>query len=231
VAEPERYIMVINEDPEVRHEIVKSLDVGSWHCREVDGAHAALEMAQDDPPLLIILDLYYRDLSGLMLCGMLRAKPGLERVPLFVVSDRADEIDRVLAFEFGADDFLPRPFFPRELAARVRALLRGYEDSPAVNSTRTAGTLRIDLDRLRAEVAGRRIDLTPKELQILAELLASAGKVVRRRELIERLWGSESAIGGRAIDAHIKNIRQKLGASRTQLETVRGVGYRISEAD
>jgi len=199
------------------------------NCTVYEG-HARFESARlvRIGPETITADQIFINVGGRALVPPM---PGLERVPLFVVSDRADEIDRVLAFEFGADDFLPRPFFPRELAARVRALLRGYEDSPAVNSTRTAGTLRIDLDRLRAEVAGRRIDLTPKELQILAELLASAGKVVRRRELIERLWGSESAIGGRAIDAHIKNIRQKLGASRTQLETVRGVGYRISEAD
>jgi DNA-binding response OmpR family regulator len=223
--------MVVNENQEARREIAASLNGEGHRIVELSAAREALEAARVHPPQLVILDLYFRDLSGLVLCGMLREEPGLGRVPLLVVSQRASEVDRILAFEFGADDFLPEPFYPRELAARVRALLRSgphRAGAPEPNSNRS---LTVDLGGGRVEVDGRHVDLTRKELMILAELVSPAGKVVRRRELIERLWGPGAAVNGRAIDAHIKNIRRKLGTSRTQVETVRGVGYRIAESD
>jgi two-component system phosphate regulon response regulator PhoB len=135
----------------------------------------------------------------------------------------------VLAFESGVDDFVAKPFYPPELGARVSAVLRGFADRgvPAAAIPQD-GAIRIEPASDRVIVDGRRIDLTPRELTLLRALLDQAGRVVRRGQLIDRLWGGR-APHERAIDAHVKTIRRKLGSARGYLETVRGVGYRISE--
>ena len=223
-----RNILVVDADPIARKRVVRSLEAGPWRCIESDSAESALRLAQQKAPDLIILELYLPDLSGLGLCRMFRESSDLSRVPLLVVSSQAGEIDRILAFEAGADDFLAKPFYPRELAARVRTIIRGFEASDAAPTGTPA--LRAVLDDGRLEVEGKRVDLTPIELRIFAELLERTGKVVRRRELIERIWGGDAPLSDRAIDAHVKSIRRKLGDARDCIETVRGVGYRFSES-
>ena len=180
---------------------------------------------------LVLLELSLRDLTGLGLVRLIRENPEIARTPIFVVSGQASEIDRVLAFEAGADDFLAKPYYAPELAVRVRALLRAFDAATGCNgrdAVRSRGVV-IDARARRVEVQGRTVPLTPTEFQVLAALASERGRVVRRRDLIERLRGPGADQSERAVDAHVKSIRRKLGTARAILETVRGVGYRLSE--
>ena len=224
------YVLVVDPDAESRARIVRSLESRSFRCIEVCTAGAALDLAKSRSPALVVLDSVLPDVSGLGLCRLLRESSETSRVPILVVTHQSSEIDRVLAFEEGADDFLPKPFYPAELSARVAALLRGFESAGVPEPLPVAGRgagLRVDRSSGVAILDDERLDLTPREFEILAVLAGQPGRVLRREQLIERVWGKQAPQSGRAIDAHIKSIRRKLGRARHRIETVRGVGYRF----
>jgi two-component system phosphate regulon response regulator PhoB len=223
-------ILVVDAEPESRQRIAQSLAPRPVECIGVGTAQAAVAEARKQPPDLVILDLDLPDQTGLGLCRVLREEPPLVCVPILVVTAQASEVDRVLAFEAGADDFLSKPFYPPELAARVAAVLRGYDarDKGGRDAEQSPG-LHLDSSRRLAEVHGRRVDLTTTEFEILWALVTQAGRVVRRRELIEKLVGAAASQSDRAVDAHVKSIRRKLGEARDCVETVRGVGYRYRD--
>jgi two-component system phosphate regulon response regulator PhoB len=223
-------VLLVDGDPSSRRRIASILAPPLFECHEAQTAREALNEARRERPDVILLDSYLADLSGLGLCRLIRETPALARTPVILVSAQASEIDRVLAFEAGADDFVSKPFYAPELAARVAAVLRGFASSEASAQQRVAGRVTIDVARGRAEVSGEPLDLTPTEFQLLALLVSQAGRVVRRKELIEQVWGGKAPHTDRAVDAHIKAIRRKLGAARDCLETVRGIGYRFSDA-
>jgi two-component system phosphate regulon response regulator PhoB len=224
-------VLVVDEDEDVRAEIRECLANRQIACREVTTAREALRSALDDPPDLILVDLVLPDQSGLGLCRIVRESPQLAATPIIVLTSRASEIDRVLAFESGVDDFLAKPFYPPELGARVSAVLRGFVSrvGEAPSYASESGAIQLDPRTGRVIADGRRVELTPRERELLSALIAQAGRVVRRSQLIDRLQAGREPRSERAIDAHIKSIRRKLGPARDYLETVRGVGYRLSE--
>ncbi len=228
---PSQVVLVVDEDDAVRTAIRQCLADRQLACREASTAFDALKSALEDPPDLILMDLYLPDQSGLGLCRTVRESPELANTPIIVLTSRASEIDRVLAFESGVDDFLAKPFYPPELGARIAAVLRGFagREATAISEPGNGAVIHLDPRSGRVLVEGRRVDLTPRELELLSALIAQAGRVVRRSQLIERLWGGQAPHSERAIDAHIKSIRRKLGRARDYVETVRGVGYRLSE--
>jgi two-component system phosphate regulon response regulator PhoB len=226
-----KVVLVVDEDDDVRAEIRECLANRQITCREASTARDALRSALDDPPDLILVDLVLPDQSGLGLCRIVRESPVLAATPIIVLTSRASEIDRVLAFESGVDDFLAKPFYPPELGARVSAVLRGFvarSDEPAPLAP-AGSAIQLDPRTGRVIADGRRVELTPRERELLSALIAQAGRVVRRSQLIDRLQVGREPRSERAIDAHIKSIRRKLGPARGYVETVRGVGYRLAE--
>ena len=222
-------ILVVDPDPVSLRHASESLGQRA-SCVGAATAQVALGALAAERFDLVLLELALRDLTGLGLVRLIRENPETARTPIFVVSAQASEIDRVLAFEAGADDFLAKPYYAPELAVRVRTLLRAFDatGSDGGDAVRSRGVL-IDARSGRVEVQGRTIPLTPTEFRVLAALAAEKGRVVRRRDLIERLRGPGARQSERAVDAHVKSIRRKLGAARAILETVRGVGYRLSD--
>ena len=190
----------------------------------------ALERLRRATPALVVLDLMLPDLSGTELCRQVRADPALGDVPIIMLTAKADEVDRVVGLELGADDYVTKPFSPRELTLRVRAVLRRRAPgSGGSSATLEHGTLRLDPERHRCFVGDTEIELTAKEFSLLQGLMMRPGRVMTRDQLLDEVWGTDIAVTTRTIDTHLKRLREKLGPASDLIETVRGVGYRFSE--
>lgn len=204
-------------------------DEGHRVVQAFDGA-AAVRAVRDDSPDLLILDWMLPELDGLEVARRVRK---LSIVPILMLTARAEEIDRVLGLEVGADDYMSKPFSIRELLARVRAMLRRVElfreasaaDTPPVLR---AGSLVVDLAQHVVSVADEPVDLTPKEFDLLALLVRNPGRAFSRDYLIESVWGYDAGGFDRTVDTHVLRLRKKLGAAGDRIETVWGVGYRLS---
>ncbi|HTW21665.1 MAG TPA: response regulator transcription factor [Mycobacteriales bacterium] len=186
---------------------------------ETDGA-AVLAAARRLRPVALVLDIGLPTMDGLAVCRTLRAAD--DWTPVLIVTARGDEVDRLVGLELGADDYLTKPFSPRELVARVKAILR--RAAPATPHTMTLGAVTLDLDRHLARVAGDEVELTATEFALLAFLLRRPGQVYSRDQLLAQVWGYEASAGSRTVDVHIAQLRAKLGP-HSPIRTVRGVGY------
>ncbi len=223
-------VLIVDDEAAIRESLAFMLDregLRTAQASTLAQARAGWEAAD-----LVILDLGLPDGSGLDLLRAIR-----ERVPVLVLTSRDEEADRVAGLELGADDYVTKPFSPREVAARVRAILRrasgrsSGEEGPTEKALEAPGALRIDLACRRAEVAGKPLELSKIELDLLATLARSPGRVFERATLLERLW-TDAVVGDRTVDTHVKELRRKIaaaGGDSTFLETVRGVGYRWRE--
>lgn len=229
-----KHILVVDGDPDWRKTIVGSLEAPQVELKAVAGGREAFEYACREKPDVIVTELLLPDLSGLGLCRLIREDASLQHTGLVMVTSHASEIDRILAFEAGIDDFLAKPFFGRELASRVGAVLRRtapQHSIPDAAHSPSQGLVRLHAATSTVLVADRRLDLTPREYQLLSALIRHVGRVLTRKQLILRVWGSESEHTDRVVDAHIKSIRRKLAEAKGCVETVRGVGYRFSDID
>lgn len=225
-------VLVADGDADGRRRIVESLADLRLELVAVEDGEEALGYAQREKPDLVVLELLLSGISGLGLCRLLREDPALGHTGIVMVTGHAAEVDRVLAFETGVDDFLAKPFYGRELASRVLAVLRRSAPRrafPSPGESQERGLVTLQPASNTVLVGGRRLDLTPRELQLLSTLIGQAGRVLTRKQLIARLWGGEGDHTDRVVDAHVKAIRRKLGEARGCLETVRGVGYRFSD--
>jgi len=225
-------ILVVDGDALWRERISTSLASPLTTVESVATAAEALDYARREKPDLIATELALPDITGIGLCRLVREEPALLHTGILMVTGHASEIDRILAFENGVDDFLAKPFYPRELASRVGAVLRrssGLRHAIGEGEPSLGGGPTVHIAAGSIVVGDQRLELTPREHNLLAALIRQAGRVVTRRQLIEMVWGDDAAHTDRVIDAHVKAIRRKLGDAKECLETVRGVGYRFSE--
>ena len=191
------------------------------------GAEALAGAVEQPQPDLIVLDLMLPDLSGTEVCRRLKADPATARIPVVMLTARGEEIDRVVGFELGAEDYVVKPFSSRELVLRLRAILRRVTVEAEEDATQRFGRLRLDTAAHRVWVDDEEISLTALEFRLLTTLLQRRGRVQTRERLLEDVWGMHAAVTTRTVDTHVKRLRQKIGDAGTYVETIRGVGYRF----
>ncbi len=222
-------ILVVDDEPDLLELVRFNLSQAGFQVETATTGREALERLEASPPDLIVLDLMLPDVSGNDICRQVRSDPALAEIPIVMLTAKSEELDRVVGFELGADDYVPKPFSPRELTLRVRAVLRRRAAATEPGRSIERGVLRIDPERHRCFVAGEETELTAKEFRLLATLMARPGRVMTRERLLDEVWGSEITVTSRTIDTHLKRLREKLGPAGDLIETVRGVGYRFAE--
>jgi two-component system phosphate regulon response regulator PhoB len=221
-------VLVVEDEADIRSLVVFNLAREGFRCRTAATGAEAIADARAHRPDLVVLDLMLPEMDGLDVCRRLRADPGLAGIPIIMLTARTDEVDRVVGLEMGADDYVTKPFSPKELVARVRAVLRRTRPGAAL-PVLAAGTLTLDSGRHLATLSGAPLPLAPKEFDLLETLLQSAGRVLSREHLLTRVWGYARAdeIESRTVDVHIRRLRAKLGGEGRRIMTVKGVGYRL----
>jgi two-component system phosphate regulon response regulator PhoB len=226
-------ILIVEDEPDILEAMKHSLEREGYAVLTARDGAEGLRLAREQSPDLLILDLMLPGMDGLEICRLLKEGRETRALPIIMVSAKDAESDVILGLGLGADDYVPKPFSPRELVARVRAVLRRGrpQDAPAEGDRIHRDGLIIDISRHRVEVDGNPVEFTATELRLLHYLAAHPGRVFTRDQLLDRVMGEKIAVISRTIDVHVRAIRSKLGPLRDRLETVRGVGYRFRDSD
>lgn len=225
-------VLIVEDEQDIAGLIKHTLERGGEvEAETVASGDVALKYVLDKPPDLIILDLNLPVVGGLEVCRILRGRPNTARVPIIMLTAKTSESDRVTGLDVGADDYVTKPFSLRELAARVRAVLRRGkpEGAPADAAVYRGKFLMADFEAVAVSVEGRAIRLTRREFELLRYLVENRNRVLSRDRLLERVWGYDRLIETRSVDVHVGRLRGKLGPVGRQIETVVGLGYRFVE--
>jgi DNA-binding response OmpR family regulator len=226
-------VLVVEDEADVAEMIRYNLGKEGYDVRLSASGTDALRQAKEARPDVILLDIMVPQLNGWEICRRLKQDRDTQAIPVIMVTGRVEEGDKVLGFEMGADDYVTKPFSPRELVARVRAVARrGRPGDEAAGQPVRAGDLEIDRQRFEVKMKGRLVELTRKEFDLLSALVRSPGRVFGREELLDLVWGQDGFVEPRTVDVHVARLRAKFIAARAPepgIETVRGVGYRFRE--
>lgn len=223
-------ILVVDDEQPIQELLKFNLEKEGFDVILAGDGGQALDLCERVQPDLVVLDIMLPGMDGLEVCRRMRDNGKLRDIPVVMLTARGEEMDKVLGLELGADDYLTKPFSPRELVARIKARLRRH--GGAVKGIIHSGELVIEPERFTVAVAGRSVDLTPKELELLKFFAANPGKVFSRDYLLDKIWGYEFSGDTRTVDVHIRHLRQKIEqdpANPSYLETVRGAGYRFKQ--
>jgi DNA-binding response OmpR family regulator len=221
-----RKILIIEDESDVADLLSLNLRKAGFRPSAVGDGASGLQRARDDGPDFIILDLMLPKMSGLEVCRILKSDTATAQIPILMLTAKAEEIDRIVGLEFGADDYVTKPFSPREIVLRIRAILRRGEKP---DESLRAGPISIDPARHEVRVSGKPVHLTSLEFKLLRILMQRRGRVQDRDRLLNEVWGYESVIDTRTVDTHVRRLREKLGKVGDAIETVRGFGYRLRE--
>jgi two-component system alkaline phosphatase synthesis response regulator PhoP len=227
-------ILVVEDEPDIRKLVHYNLAQERFQVIEAEDGEKALKILQREKPHLIVLDLMLPGLSGLELCRNLRERPETARIPILMLTAKASEADRIVGLEMGADDYLTKPFSPREMVARVKAILRRSEMQAAAQTAEVyeKGSLKINFATYEVSVRGKPARLTLKEFDLLRFLVQNPNRVLTRDQLLDRVWGGDTFVDPRTVDVHIRRLRKAVEKNDRKPEwvlAVRGVGYKFDE--
>jgi two-component system alkaline phosphatase synthesis response regulator PhoP len=227
-------ILIVEDEPDIRKLVQYNLTQERFSVLEAEDGEQALKLLQREMPNLVILDLMLPGLSGMELCKLLRQRSETAKLPILMLTAKAGEADRIVGLEMGADDYLAKPFSPREMVARVRAILRRSEAKPATEAAPAyeKGSLKIDFSTYEVFVRSKPVKLTLKEFELLRFLVLNPCRVLNRDQLLDRVWGGETFVTPRTVDVHIRRLRKAVEKDDRKpkwILTVRGVGYKFDE--
>jgi DNA-binding response OmpR family regulator len=222
-----KLIAVIDDEPDIVELVTIHFKKAMFKVKGFSDAESFYRFLDEKIPDLIILDLMLPDADGLEICKYLKKEDKFSSIPIIMLTAKGDEIDKVLGLELGADDYVTKPFSPKELVARVKAVLRRRQKVEESGKLDVAGILIIDTEKYEVFVEGKRVELTSTEFRILKLLLSKKSKVFSRDDILDYLWGHEKIVLDRTIDVHIKHLRDKLGKAGRFIKNIRGVGYKL----
>ena len=222
-------ILIVEDDPDIVELLTYNLRQAGFDVEAVRNGAQALKRAKENPPDLILLDLLLPEVPGLEVCRLLKRDPETEGIPIIMATAKGEEIDRIVGLELGADDYITKPFSPRELVLRVRAVLRRSAPPPPTTKQIEINGLTIDLDKHQVYTEAGVIDLTATEFKLLKLFASHPGRVFTRNVLMDAVWGQEYYGVDRTVDTHVSRLRRKLGEYGERIDTVHGVGYRFKD--
>lgn len=225
-----RTILVVEDDREIRDLLVHYLRKEGFRAVAAPDGETGLSLARSERPDLALLDIMLPRMDGLELLRAFRSDPVLRRTPLVMLTAKGDETDRVVGLTLGADDYVSKPFSPREVVARIKAVLRRSSPPPEEEAVLACGELALDPARHEVRYGGTPVSLTTKEFRILQALLSSGGRVLSREAILRKAWGDDTHVVDRTVDVHIAKLRQKIPFLAEAIETVKDVGYKLREA-
>ena len=225
-------ILVVDDESSIRELIKYNLEKEGFRIVESGDGQQAVQLAKNSKPDLVVLDLMLPGMDGLEICRTLKSQRETTAIPIIMVTAKNEEIDKIIGLELGADDYLTKPFSPRELVARVKAVLRRSHRETSLPGELSVQSLRLNFSRYEAYLGTEKLELTPKEYEMLKLFVTNMGRVFSRDQLLEKVWGYEYYGDTRTVDVHVRHLRVKLSGDPTiaeAIETVRGVGYRFQD--
>lgn len=224
-----RLIAIVDDEPDIIELVSVNLKKAGFSVRDFHNGEDFYQYLKQAVPDLVVLDLMLPDADGLEICRYIRSQDRLKGISIIMLTAKDEEIDKVVGLELGADDYVTKPFSPKELVARVKALFRRTDKTEEENIIRAGGLISLDPARHEVYIRDEKIDLTTTEFNILKILAEKKGRVFSREKLLDLLWGNEKIVLDRTIDVHITHLREKLGEAGRIIKNIRGVGYKIEE--
>ena len=227
-------VLIVEDEANIRQLVKYNLEKESFQVLEAEDGLLGLRLAKAEKPDLVLLDLMLPQMDGLEVCRSLKGNPATAALPIIMLTAKSEEIDKVIGLELGADDYMTKPFSPRELVARVKAVLRRSQKEASLPGELVIGRLRFNFSRYEVHMGNTKLELTPKEYELLKMLATNPGTVFTREQLLEKVWGYEYFGDTRTVDVHVRHLRAKMAAdpiTADALETIRGFGYRMREVE
>jgi two-component system phosphate regulon response regulator PhoB len=224
-------ILVADDEPDVLQLVSNNLKSAGYQVLKAEDGLDALTQARETLPALVVLDLMLPEMTGLEVCKLLKRGATTSQIPIIMLTAKAEEVDRIVGLELGADDYMTKPFSPRELVLRVKSVLRRASASGEASEQLVFADVSVDRTKHEVTVAGKRVEFTATEFKLLALLIERRGRMQSREMLLNDVWGYEAAIDTRTVDTHIRRLRDKMGQAGRHIETVRGFGYRLAQTE